>query len=232
MRWQMRLQLSVARPIVDGELVDDYGRSLLLAHARMPLMTGLARHEWGHKKAAYYGIDSGQPLNMSRIGQLINMVVQQSYSARDGHRLANSTWALITNATLYAYVQAQSADVAWPVDRLVHTLQQVGHRDNVQSWQMEADMEFVAPLYAEIDAYASAGRAPVYAYIFDHVPARAITEVDTVVVDVFGARHQVRVQRHIHFAHAFHGLDHAYIFTRGYTSNMHLAEWTEQLPSL
>lgn len=36
--------------IVDGELIVDSGIDLIKQAARVPMMTGVARKEWGHKK--------------------------------------------------------------------------------------------------------------------------------------------------------------------------------------
>lgn len=36
--------------VVDGELIPDSGPALIRAGARVPLLTGVARREWAHKK--------------------------------------------------------------------------------------------------------------------------------------------------------------------------------------
>jgi hypothetical protein len=36
--------------VVDGELIVDSGVDLVKANARVPMMTGVARKEWAHKK--------------------------------------------------------------------------------------------------------------------------------------------------------------------------------------
>jgi hypothetical protein len=95
---------------MDGELIDDYGLSLIRTQSRVPILTGVARNEWGHKKgdspifilipnqsthscvsAVYYNIDSSMPVNNTRMRQIITNVVDQSYVADDGRKLANST---------------------------------------------------------------------------------------------------------------------------------------------
>jgi hypothetical protein len=44
------IQLSVSKPIIDGELIEDYGETLLTNNSRVPIMIGVARSEWAHKK--------------------------------------------------------------------------------------------------------------------------------------------------------------------------------------
>lgn len=63
---------------------------------------------------------------------------------------------------------------------------------------MEADIEFVAPMQAEIDAYAS-NNVDVYAYVFDYVPQQPVHEEETGVYDLFGQRMQLAAKRRLHF---------------------------------
>lgn len=93
--------------------------------------------------AVYYNIDSSMPVNDTRMRQIIANVVDQSYVADDGRKLANSTLgtlihqfffannnpqhvvALISNATLHRYIHARSANSSWDVKAFAEALQEV-----------------------------------------------------------------------------------------------------------
>uniref|UniRef100_A0A915JX95 Carboxylesterase type B domain-containing protein n=1 Tax=Romanomermis culicivorax TaxID=13658 RepID=A0A915JX95_ROMCU len=85
---------------------------------------------------------------------------------------------------------------------------------------IEADIEFLAPCYKEAAAYSN-NKQNVYLYSFEHVPKNPIYEEEYVNMDLFGNKRKIRKQQHTVFDAAFHGLDHSYIFTKGYTSNFH-----------
>jgi len=80
----------------------------------------------------------------------------------------------------------------------------------------------------------------VYLYSFEHVPAGGAIEEDLVEMDIFGQKTEVKsakkksiksesnctqtscswlLEALLACIGAYHGLDHAYIFTRGYSSN-------------
>lgn len=52
-RRALSAELGVSKIIVDGELIDESGAELVLQNARIPILTGVARREWGHKKREY-----------------------------------------------------------------------------------------------------------------------------------------------------------------------------------
>jgi hypothetical protein len=42
--------------VIDNELIVDSGVELIRAGARVPMMSGVARKEWGHKKRNFFNI--------------------------------------------------------------------------------------------------------------------------------------------------------------------------------
>uniref|UniRef100_A0A0K0DD19 COesterase domain-containing protein n=1 Tax=Angiostrongylus cantonensis TaxID=6313 RepID=A0A0K0DD19_ANGCA len=96
---------------------------------------------------------------------------------------------------------------------------------------MEADIEFVAPCQREIDGYVE-NNVTVYAYSFDYFPKSPIFEEERKTFTLFGKepvtilrKDQPLKDRKLE---AFHGLDHAFIFTRGYSSNFEIRPFTKE----
>uniref|UniRef100_A0A915LGN7 Carboxylesterase type B domain-containing protein n=1 Tax=Meloidogyne javanica TaxID=6303 RepID=A0A915LGN7_MELJA len=47
-------ELGVSKMVVDGELIVESGIEMIKQGARVPMMTGVARKEWAHKKPSFY----------------------------------------------------------------------------------------------------------------------------------------------------------------------------------
>ncbi|CAK5119123.1 unnamed protein product [Meloidogyne enterolobii] len=47
-------ELGVSKMVVDGELIVESGIEMIRQGARVPMMTGVARKEWAHKKRKEY----------------------------------------------------------------------------------------------------------------------------------------------------------------------------------
>ena len=48
------IKLGVSKMVVDGELIVESGIEMIKQGARVPMMTGVARKEWAHKKRKEY----------------------------------------------------------------------------------------------------------------------------------------------------------------------------------
>ncbi|VDM59419.1 unnamed protein product [Angiostrongylus costaricensis] len=202
------LTLGVSKMVVDGELVPESGAELVRKHARIPIMTGVARKEWAHKKPQFYNLHRKSSLTARESGESVFRIIESSFHDTSPVKLSNSTLHL-----------------------------------------MEADIEFVAPCQREIDGYVE-NNVTVYAYSFDYFPKSPIFEEVTKAskrpntltiyyqliqerkaftlfgkepVTIFRKDQPLKDRK----LEAFHGLDHAFIFTRGYSSNFEIRPFTK-----
>ncbi|KHN74908.1 Acetylcholinesterase [Toxocara canis] len=212
-------ELGVSKMVVDKDLVPMSGVELIRDNARIPIMLGVANSEWAHKKSHFYNFRHYGNVTREDCNESVRKIINGQYHSSSSHRLHNSTLELIANATFLRYVDTPDAD--WSLPRIVSRLQ-----------DLEADIEFVAPAQREIDAYVENG-IPVYAYSFDYVPRSPIYEEERRSYTIFGSdilkvtkkETQMFGQR---ARKAFHGLDHAYIFTHGYSSNVQIEPFTKR----
>ncbi|MCP9262876.1 Acetylcholinesterase [Dirofilaria immitis] len=187
--------LGVSKMIVDDELIPKSGTELISKYARVPIMIGVAQHEWAHKKAQEYGLHQFKDISIENCNRNIRKIINEQYIDTPEN-----------NRTLM---------------RVVYGLQ-----------DLEADIEFVAPAQREIDGYVENG-IPVYAYSFRYFPKSPIYEEDQKVFTIFGRetikvkRKELQIRRNGR-PRAFHGLNHAYIFTNGYSSNLHIEPFTRR----
>lgn len=107
-------------------------------------------------------------------------------------------------------------------------------------------MEFVAPCQREINAYVERG-VDVYAYTFDYLPKGTIVEEEKRYYGLFGdtavtvrrseqANDGMSSIKNAKFLGnklgAFHGLDHAFIFSQGYSSNFYIEPFSKRDKSM
>uniref|UniRef100_A0A914ZDY6 Carboxylesterase type B domain-containing protein n=1 Tax=Parascaris univalens TaxID=6257 RepID=A0A914ZDY6_PARUN len=149
----------------------------------------------------------------------VRKIINEQYHMGSAHRLHDSTLELIANATFLRYIDSPTDD--WRMPRIVSRLQ-----------DLEADIEFVAPAQREIDAYVENGLT-VYAYSFDYMPRSPIYEEERKSYSIFGNNVLKVVREGTQMSDeserkAFHGLDHAFIFTRGYSSNLQIEPYTKR----
>uniref|UniRef100_A0A183CF31 COesterase domain-containing protein n=1 Tax=Globodera pallida TaxID=36090 RepID=A0A183CF31_GLOPA len=152
----------------------------------------------------------------------VRRIVENAFANTLTSRMTNSTVDLVANATFLRYMQ--DVEFAYDMPGVVARLQ-----------DLESDVEFVAPCQAEVDTYMANG-VPVFVYSFDFVPRGDVVEEDRRFYAMFGER-PVGVRRRDrkrkgHQLDAFHGLDHAFIFTEGYSSNFHLDPFTRRDKSM
>lgn len=205
----LAVELSVSKAVVDGEIIPDVPETLYKNMTRIPILAGIAEHEWGHKGIPFYNFKSQKRIDKEEAENKIRLETLDSYQQNLYEDLSNSTKDLITNISYYRYFKSQTVNESMDVSDFVYQLQ-----------MLEADIDFVAPLKREAMAYASAGW-PVYLYSWEHIPPGAVVETESKVYNLFGTRKEVTYNKSITYKRAFHGVDHAYIFTEGYSSQMH-----------
>ncbi|CAJ0565826.1 unnamed protein product, partial [Mesorhabditis spiculigera] len=215
LRKALAIELGVSKLVVDGDLVPSAGPELLL-NARIPILTGVARREWAHKKPQFYSLPKNNSLARKDVETAVYRIIENSFHVGANDRLSNATLHLIANASFVRYMDDPSN--TYETGRVVHALQ-----------NMEADIEFVSPCQREINAYAQNG-VPVYVYSFDYVPESPIYEEEMKTFHLFG-KDPIKVERRDggeKRLDAFHGLDHAYIFSKGYSSNFEIKPFTKK----
>lgn len=82
-----------------------------------------------------------------------------------------------------------------------------------------------------MDGYVD-NEVPVYLYSFDYVPRGTLVEEDERFYPLFGDN-SIAISRRDKTTHgfkleAFHGLDHAFIFTQGYSSNFRIEPYSKR----
>ncbi|KAF7639695.1 COesterase domain-containing protein [Meloidogyne graminicola] len=210
-------ELGVSKMIVDGELIVDSGIDLIKQAARVPMMTGVARKEWGHKKPSFYHYYRYSNLSRSQVEESVRKIIENAFAETLSHRISNSTIDLISNATFLRYIQ--DLEINYEMPTVVGRLQ-----------DLESDVEFVSPCQNEIDAYVMNG-IPVFAYSFDYIPKGSIIEDDRRFYSMFGNSPVGLKRKDQHLKcklEAFHGLDHSFIFTQGYSSNFHIEPFSRR----
>ncbi|KAF8386765.1 hypothetical protein PRIPAC_75907 [Pristionchus pacificus] len=218
-RRALATELGVSKVIVDGHLLSSSGADFISENARIPLLTGVAKSEWSHKKPQFYNLPRLTNLTKEEVEQAVFKVIDTSFHQSVKDKLTNSTLLLLSNASFVRYMDDPTGQYA--TANVVTALQKV----------MEADIEFVAPCHREISAYQSKG-IPVFAYSFDYLPESPIYEEEKKIFSLFGKQPIDIVRKDANFAdhklEAFHGLDHAYIFSQGYTSNFEIRPFTKR----
>ncbi|VDK46246.1 unnamed protein product [Gongylonema pulchrum] len=167
----------------------------------------------------YYGLNRFEEVSVEECNRNIRKIIDEHYHSSCAQRLHNSTLELISNATFLRYLDSPEGNRS--LLRVIFGLQ-----------DLEADIEFVAPAQREIDSYVANG-LPVYAYSFDYFPKSPIYEEERKMFTIFGQESVKVVRKELQIpregrSRAFHGLDHAYIFTDGYSSNLQVEPFTKR----
>uniref|UniRef100_A0A1I7XGJ2 COesterase domain-containing protein n=1 Tax=Heterorhabditis bacteriophora TaxID=37862 RepID=A0A1I7XGJ2_HETBA len=217
LRKALAIELGVSKMVVDHDLVPTSGAELVRVHARIPIMTGVARKEWAHKKPQFYNLHRKASLTAEESAESVFRIIEGSFHDTTIEKLSNATLHLVANASFVRYIDDPSN--TFETSRVVSALQ-----------KMEADIEFVSPCQKEIDAYVQKG-IQVYAYSFDYVPESPIYE-EKKTFGLFGKEPVTVMRKDKTFEdrklEAFHGLDHAFIFSRGYSSNFDIRPYTKR----
>ncbi|CAI4233294.1 unnamed protein product [Auanema sp. JU1783] len=217
LRKALSIELGVSKMIVDGDLVPTSGPALT-QYARIPILTGVARKEWAHKKPQFYNLHRKTDMTAEESAESVFRIVEGSFHCTSSQKLTNATLHLIANASFVRYIDDPTNTFA--TSRVVSALQ-----------EMEADIEFVAPCQREVDGYAE-NNVTVYAYSFDYIPESPIYEEEKKVVGMFGKEPIIILRKDMDFEdrklEAFHGLDHAFIFSKGYSSNFEIRPYTKR----
>ncbi|TKR80858.1 hypothetical protein L596_014850 [Steinernema carpocapsae] len=219
-RRALATELGVSKMVVDNELVVAAGAALAQKNARVPLLTGVARREWAHKKPEFYNFDRYDNMTWDTVVDSVRRIIENVFMARLPHRVSNSTIDLISNVTVLRYIDDTKSDLRMP--SVVTKLQ-----------NLEADIEFVSPCQKEVDAYAE-NDVDVFLYSFDYVPQGTVVEEEFRWFSMFG-NNTVAIKRNEkslpglgNEMSAFHGLDHAFMFTKGYSSNFQIDPFSKR----
>uniref|UniRef100_A0A915E1J9 Carboxylesterase type B domain-containing protein n=1 Tax=Ditylenchus dipsaci TaxID=166011 RepID=A0A915E1J9_9BILA len=218
-RRALAAELGVSKMVVDNELILESGVEFVQNNAHVPFFTGVARREWAHKKPEYYQFYRYTNISHAHVEESVRKIIESAYVARLPGKVSNATVDLISNATFLRYMN--DVDFHFDMPGVVIRLQ-----------DLEADIEFVAPCQAEVEAYARAGQSNVFVYSFDYIPRGSLIEEDKRFYSMFGDN-SVLITRKDMTTHgfkldAFHGLDHAFIFTQGYSSNFHIEPYSKR----
>ncbi|KAK6045128.1 Carboxylesterase [Cooperia oncophora] len=93
------LMLGVSKIVVDGDLVPTSGIDLVKNYARIPIMTGVARKEWAHKKPQFYNLHRKSSLTADEAGDSVFRIVEGSFHDTSPIKLNNATLHLVANAS-------------------------------------------------------------------------------------------------------------------------------------
>ncbi|KAI1712156.1 carboxylesterase family domain-containing protein [Ditylenchus destructor] len=216
-------ELGVSKMIVDGELILEAGPDFVEKNAHVPFLTGVARREWAHKKPEYYQFYRYTNLTLPQVEEAVRKVIESAYVARLPVKVSNSTIDLISNATFLRYME--------DVDFKVYDMPGVVTR--LQDCVL-------------FKAYMRAGQSNLFVYSFDYFPRGTLVEEEKRFYSMFGDN-TVSINRKDSSTHgfkldAFHGLDHAFIFTQGkatflllfkyifvgYSSNFHIDPFSKR----
>ncbi|KRX80648.1 Acetylcholinesterase [Trichinella nativa] len=208
MRKAFTYEFGLGQILIDGEIIPSSLNHLLANYSRVPILIGTAELEWAHKKAIFYGFKSYTTVNERMAKEKAQLVVQQSLLPYLDTFVCNDTLKLMAQVALHNYLIWNSSGPTWEMTEFVESLQ-----------KMESDIEFTAPMVKEIDSYLQNNQS-VYLYSFEYLPSKDLIEEEWVDVNLFGLKRKVRTERKLPIKYAFHGLDHAFIFTEGYSSNI------------
>lgn len=128
--------------IVDNDLVPESGYDLIMHNARIPIMTGVARREWAHKKrnrletiftlnflAEFYQFVRYENVSKEQCEESVRKIVESAYVQGLPMKLSNSTIDLISNATYMRYMN--DIDFSYEMPEVVYRLQNVGFVERV-----------------------------------------------------------------------------------------------------
>ncbi|VDM70294.1 unnamed protein product [Strongylus vulgaris] len=109
--------------VVDGDLVPTSGVELVRNYARIPIMTGVARKEWAHKKPQFYNLHRKSTLTAEESGESVFRIIEGSFHDTSATKLSNSTLHLVANASFVRYIDDPSN--TYETSRVVSALQKV-----------------------------------------------------------------------------------------------------------
>ncbi|EYC43359.1 hypothetical protein Y032_0496g2480 [Ancylostoma ceylanicum] len=98
-RKALAIELGVSKMVVDGDLVPMSGVDLVRNYARIPIMTGVARKEWAHKKPQFYNLHRKSTLTAEESGESVFRIIEGSFHDTSPTKLSNSTLHLVANAS-------------------------------------------------------------------------------------------------------------------------------------
>ncbi|KAJ1355017.1 hypothetical protein KIN20_012127 [Parelaphostrongylus tenuis] len=163
-----------------------------------------------------YGAYRNLSLTTEEVIESVFRTIESSFHETSAVKLSNSTLYLITNASFVRYIG--DAPDTFKTSRVVPAI-----------LTMKADIDFVAPCQREIDGYVK-NNVTVYAYSFDYFPESPIFDEEQ--KGVLGKEIVITLQKDHPSTEmkleAFHGLDHAFIFSRGYTSNFEIRPFSKE----
>ncbi|KAI6210836.1 Hydrolase [Aphelenchoides besseyi] len=217
-RYALSAELGVSKMVIDGELIPLAGAEFVREYARLPILTGVANLEWAKKKAEFYDFYRFENLSRPVVEGAVRKLIETSYSARLSHKITNATINLISNATFLRYMQ--DVDFYFDMPGVVSRLQ-----------ELESDIEFVSPCQTEVENYAANG-LDTFVYSFDYMPKGSLIEEEKRYYEIFGDNPVTVIRKEIsvegYETSPFHGLDHAFIFSQGYSSNFHIRPYTKR----
>lgn len=124
--------------VVDNEFITDSGIEYVRTNARVPLMTGVARREWAHKKrrlcpckivvmlcpiAEFYQFFRYENVSREQVEESVRKIIETAYVSRLPSKVANSTIDLVSNATFLRYMN--DMDFHYDMPGVVSRLQDV-----------------------------------------------------------------------------------------------------------
>ncbi|KAI6182002.1 Hydrolase [Aphelenchoides fujianensis] len=217
-RYALSGELGVSKMVVDGELIPSSGAEFVREYAHLPILTGVATREWAHKKPEFYELYRFENLSRPAVEGAVRKLIETSYAARLPYKITNATINLIANATFLRYMQ--DVDFFYDMPGVVSRLQ-----------DLESDIEFVSPCQTEVEMYAANG-LDTFVYSFDYMPKGTLVEEEKRYFEIFGDNPVTIVRKESstegYETSPFHGLDHAYIFSQGYSSNFHVRPFTKR----
>ena len=123
-RRALAVELGVSKMVVDDELITASGLEMIQDNARVPLLTGVAKREWAHKKPEFYQFIKFENLSKSHVEESVRKVIESAFIARLPTKVTNNTIDLISNATFLRYME--DVDFSYSMPEVVKRLQNVG----------------------------------------------------------------------------------------------------------
>lgn len=122
-RRALAVELGVSKMIVDDELITIGGLEMVQENSRIPILTGVALHEWAHKKPEFYQFIRFENLTKHQIEDSVQRVIENAFLPRLANKVTNATIDLIANATYYRYLEGKDETRLMP--NVVKKLQNV-----------------------------------------------------------------------------------------------------------
>ncbi|PAV71031.1 hypothetical protein WR25_19953 [Diploscapter pachys] len=151
------IYLDFPRLYVDKDLVE-LPADDLIQQARMPIMIGVMKHEWGNRPETFYDLPPNSTLNANEVKRLLGKCVRRTFNKLDFESKVESRLEPLVDEVFRRYFKFDDEDEKHHATEIMNQFRKI-----------ESDLQMVSPCQKEIDVYAL-NNQPVYAFSFDYIP--------------------------------------------------------------